>query len=365
MPSVVSRLVLSFIVATFATASHAAPKKKGRNPAEAAGNIAPAPSDLTTLDSEPTSGDNGATQAPPPSAAPNTGGDDPALYNLNQEIPLYKKQTSHEQQRLSSDDPFLGNATKSAFKVGFSITNFSYQELGVPTLNEEKGLLPILHLRYESAPFEGRWRFGFRSEISFLRTSYTGVTINNALVNGQNHSSFIAQGELYLMAKLADLGEGMRLHAYAGMGYRHWSRMAAGDGIDTFDLNYQWVYLPVGLKFEYMSLNDWGFGVDVSLRRSFLGRVFYGFAEVDPTLANSEGILGSSAMNFRIAAPISFKRLIGFPITIEPYFEKFGFGAGAPAPIVSALNGAFTGFIQQPESSTSQIGVAVTADFQF
>lgn len=362
MRSVVSRLFLGLFVVTFATASHAAPKKKGRAPAEQK-SIAPAPSDLTTLDSEPTAGDNGATQAAPTPANPSA--EDPALYNLNSEIPLYKKQTSHEQQRLSSDDPFLGNIGKSSLRAGLSINNFSYQELGLAVLNEEKGLLPMLNLRFESAPFARIWTVGLRAEASFLRTTYTGLTINSATVSGQNHSSFMAQVELYTMVKLFDVGEGMRLSAYAGMGYRKWGRMAAGDGIDTFDLSYQWIYLPVGLKFEFMSLNDWGFGVDASLRQAFLGRVSYGFAGVDPTLANSEGVLGSSALNFKLSVPITFKRLIGFPFTVEPYLEKYGFGAGSPAPIVSALNGAFTGFVSQPQSSTSILGVAMTADFQF
>lgn len=361
MRSVVLRLVLVFVVSTFATASHAAPKKGGRKPAEA-GNIAPAPSDLTTLDSPTENVDNGATQPTPATVAPTE--NDPALYDLKSEIPLYKKQTSHESQRLRRDDPFLGS-DKNSVRVGFSITNFSYQELGLPSLNEEKGLLPILHLRFESAPFTSRWFFGARTEINFFRTTYTGLTINNFQVIGQNHSSFSALAELYLGARLFDIGDTARLNAYLGVGYRKWSRMSAGDGVDTYDLSYQWVYLPIGLRFDWQSLNDWGIGFDVSVRQAFLGRATYGFAEVDPTLANTEGLLGSSALNFRVAMPVSFKRLLGFPITFEPYFEQFGFGAGAPAPIVSAVNGAFTGFVQQPQSTTSQFGVTVTADFQF
>jgi hypothetical protein len=357
MPSVVSRLVIVFGILGLATAGHAAAKKKGdRKPAEAAGKIVPPPSDLTTLDSAP---DTSVPSTPTPS-----GNDDPALYNLNQEIPLYRKQTSHESQRFSGDDPFLGTQ-KSSLRVGLSLTHFNYQELGLPFLNEENGLLPMLHLRYDSAPVDGRWTFGFRSEVNFFRTSYTGTTINNLAVIGQNHSAFMALGELWVRAKLFDAGEGGRASAYAGLGYRHWSRMAAGDGIDTFDLSYQWIYLPVGVRFDYQSLNDWGIGIDISVRQAFLGRVAYGFAEVDPTLLNTEGLLGSSALNFRVAVPVSFKKLIGFPVTFEPYFEQFGFGPGAPAPIVSSLNGSFKGFVQQPKSRTSQWGLMVTADFQF
>lgn len=361
MRLVVTRLLLVLVVSTFATASHAAPKKKGRKPAEAtSGNIAPAPSDLTTLDSPSENVDNGATQASPATVTPTES--DPALYDLKSEIPLYKKQTSHEATRLRRDDPFV-SSEKNKLRVGFSITNYSYQEQGLPVLNEEKGLLPILHLRFESAPFEKRWFFGARTEINFFRTTYTGLTINNALVNGQNHSSFSVLGELYLGARLAELTDSTRLSAYLGVGYRHWSRMAAGDGVDTYDLSYQWVYLPVGLRFEWLSLDDWGIGVDVSVRQAFLGRASYGFQKVDPTLANTEGLLGSSSLNFRIAVPVSFKKLLGMPLTFEPYFEKYGFGAGSPAPIVSAVNGAFTGFVQQPQSSTTQIGLTVTADF--
>lgn len=343
---------------TFSLAASAAPKKgkKAEKKQEAQEDLlAPSSeSDLTTLDST-------SEAAPAAAPTPRPAGDDPALYDLKSEIPLYKKNETN--YRLDDADPFV-NVARHTLHVGIDGMLFNWkQENTIAT--KDNGVLPGLQIRFDSAPFERRFFFGFLGAASFLlKTKYEGQSSDLSAPTpiSVKHSTLLARGEGWIGTRVWKMGEQTDMKIYGGLGYRYWSQGASADGTGSINVVRQWVYAPLGIRIDHATLNNWQIGLDVSARPAFLGRARYKYSDVNATFADSEAVLGAAQIGYRVSVPISFQKVIKVPFTVTPWFESAGFDSGPPAAVVNRLNGAFVGFLTENKSTYFSTGLLLTAD---
>lgn len=258
---------------------------------------------------------------------------------------------------------FIQSSRATELGAGLSLTSFNYEEdITPPGKSKESGLIPILFGYLAGGagtanPNTGGFGpFGWRLEFEGIleaQTNYDGTTLTtNAAAAATDKNTFMN------MRALAVLPVNNNLYIYGGVGYRYWNRyLAYGTGYREI---YTWSYLPVGFR---CSFNDANSQIRVSLDGAYnymtSGQIQVIFSQTVTSGDDTTLTLGAKP-GYKVSLPIDIK-LSGnnFRLSMTPYFEYSEIGkSDTKYNSTPTSGGGSLGYIQEPNSKTSQYGLA-------
>jgi hypothetical protein len=139
------------------------------------------------------------------------------------------------------------------------------------------------------------------------------------------------------------------LNPYLGLGYHYWSRNIAQDSGKGLREDYQWAYVPLGVRSQHQLGADWNIGTDLSLLIPFWGSMR--LQRVDDARVD----LGSE-IGFRAEVPLTMPVTEKVRGLVMPWYQYSAIGK-------SSLNDRY-GFYE-PASKTYEYGLhlGITGNF--
>ena len=132
---------------------------------------------------------------------------------------------------------------------------------------------------------------------------------------------------------------------YLGLGWHKWDRWVARAYTET----YQWPYIPVGYRYEFLDKEKLHMAVDLSVKFMFNARM------TSPSIPYH---LGNRA-GLRLELPICYTMNKHWGIVLTPWYEYMSIGK-SPMVIIGAHTGAY-----EPASSNRQYGVNIGLQYHF
>ena len=249
--------------------------------------------------------------------------------------------------------------------------HYDYKEdITPPAKSKEIGWLDGLSLMFiyrgidviSSAPvtpFYERLLF----ESTSAPTTYDGSIYNSATGETSPHKDTTYNTFLRIEG---DLGYTLRLSKpcdftpYSGLGWRSWNR-DLGNGDGAYRELYNWMYLPLGLRFNYRINNVLNAALDASYRLMFSGNMQVYFSELDSHFNDPIVILGNKP-GYKIEAPLSF-----YFFTLTPWYEYSAIGKSNNADWLYRYEGVNYKYaeIYEPASDTHQYGLNLGIQYKF
>lgn len=219
------------------------------------------------------------------------------------------------------------NSAAREVEAGISLHQFSYAEK-FPYLearSEEKAFLREAYLGFQQPLFDGVG-LRVRAALSSQNIQYFG------LVQGIPPRRFAHHSTMVHLEALADfaLRPQDELQVYVGLGVHHWMRGAfpAGDGYGPFPQErYRWFYVPVGVRWRFLTRQSIALTLDVSVRANLGGVMRVRQSDLDPALPTVRAPLGA-AFGGRISVPVAVRCTDSMELRFQPFVEYRTIGRG-------------------------------------
>ncbi|MGD0022311.1 MAG: outer membrane beta-barrel protein [Smithellaceae bacterium] len=240
----------------------------------------------------------------------------------------------------------------SAIKLGLTYFYFDYKEdLVMPAKSTEYGWLPGVFLDYT---------FKKKSSIYakiFLSYAAADITYDGASqpsgtpLKFTNESARMFKFEANIGYAIP-LAKNFLLIPYLGYGYQYWWRgdpnYLAEFNTFTYEEDYRWHYIPVGIKADYNITEKLNMAASVTANfmvygtaTAYFSKIPFGYPDMGFTLGNRIG--------FYAEIPVTYKFTNDIGISVTPWYEYRSFGA-------SDVN--IYGFYE-PSSTANEYGVNV------
>lgn len=133
---------------------------------------------------------------------------------------------------------------------------------------------------------------------------------------------------------------------YLGIGWHKWQR---GVG---YDETYEWGYVPIGYRYEFLQKKKFQMAVDVSAKIMFSGRLIVASDgdSIQLKIGNRPGL--------RIELPMTYRMDEHWGLSLTPWYEYFQLGK---SPIFLSAEGG----IEEPASTNRQYGVNIGLQYHF
>lgn len=217
--------------------------------------------------------------------------------------------------------------------LGFGYMNFDFKEkIDGPGKSNESGALPLmridgeyrlgvhphspsLYAEFQTASGQLRYDGSYQNDSGEYLRDATAKTPTNMtdyhLVYVHNFSAYGFRGAL---------------DGYFGYGHHHWFR--GTDGIPGgYDVDYNWSYIPIGIRYELYQDANWFIQGKVELKFTFDGIAKTMKSQVDPGYSDKKLPLGSGTA-FRVELPVV--RILGetWKLRLAPFYEQINIGRG-------------------------------------
>jgi hypothetical protein len=194
-------------------------------------------------------------------------------------------------------------------------------------------------------------------EYARANTDYDGTDQEGIPLTGEAVNTFLT-GEAALGYRFANpLVADSHLVPYTGIGYRFRDR-----DLGVYSEEYDWLYMPLGLRMEFQPSPRWEVALDLALRFVVNAAVKVNLSEIALGLADAEARLDDQ-IGFIIALPVSYRFHPQWSLTVTPWHENINLGLCPPFPVIR--NGQAVGSAHVPESETIQYGANVGLVFWF
>lgn len=245
---------------------------------------------------------------------------------------------------------------QQSFESSFMIYNFDFREDCPPPLKStEEAWLLGSHLAYqylgEKNNIYGRLLF----EYARANTDYDGTDQQGTPLVGTTLNTFFT-GEADIGYRFA-LSRHSHLIPYAGFGYRFRNR-----DLGAYSEEYDWQYVPLGLRIQYQPHPRWEMALDIALRFVVNASVKVNLSEISTSIDDAEANLQND-IGFYIALPITYRFDSRWSLALTPWYEDIDMGACSPFPITN--NGETIGSAYVPESEARMYGANIGVVFEF
>lgn len=259
--------------------------------------------------------------------------------------------------------PGAAAAGGSSLEIGLGYHYFDYQEeLNPPFRSTEIGWLPSIHLSYayqSPALIYTRVFVDFAGgDVTFDGTTQGGTPIR---FTDSRQQFFKFEWNIGYPFQVT---ENFRLIPFVGYGYRYWLRgkpMATAT-FRTFEEEYSWSYVPIGLKAECDLGNRWSVGATLAVNLMFNGKMEARFSQVLAGANDLEFDLGNRP-GFYAELPVTYRFTKNWAVVGTPWYEHSEIGRSNTLDIVQ--NNAIVGFAFEPASRTHQYGFRLAASYSF
>jgi len=223
------------------------------------------------------------------------------IFSQNQEL-LSKKDDGTELEIQEGD---LKEGYSSRIRIGADYTHVHMGIDGCPSFNGNLG--------------GGQFSYEYNPTDAF----YGGVKAS--WKQGKMHASSGKRSLLYIDAH-ERLGYTLSLDEYAidwsfftGIGYRYYSQKFTDKTHDHLVFRYNYIYIPVGMVFEYAPVDYFTLGVDFTWMPQA-----YPTVAIHP-LGGARWILSNELANFAISIPLdfTFNDAKEFHLVVTPFYERW------------------------------------------
>jgi len=253
-------------------------------------------------------------------------------------------------------------ADGSSLDLGLGYHYYDYREdLTLPLKSTESGWLPSVYASYAY-----RWPFLYTrlyGDFAGGELTFDGSTQGGTPVRFTDSLQRFFKIE-WNIGYVQQVGEKFQLTPFIGYGYRYWLRGRARNTptFSTFEEEYQWSYLPAGLKADYAINGRWGVAATMAVNFMFNGKmkakmsqILAGAGDLDLTLGNEPG--------FYAELPVTCRLTPNWAIVGTPWYEYSQIGRSNSLNITQ--NNSVVGFAFEPPSRTHQYGFRVGASYSF
>lgn len=140
---------------------------------------------------------------------------------------------------------------------------------------------------------------------------------------------------------------------YTGYGYRYWKRGEANPFIGNYREEYDWHYLPVGIRIEHEFDARWRIGIAAAVNIMFMGRMKASLSELDSGYNDPAFNLGDR-IGSCVSVPIRYAFAKNWSVTGTPWYEHTPIGASNLELLT--YRGTAKSLVMEPSSRTNQYG---------
>ncbi len=149
---------------------------------------------------------------------------------------------------------------------------------------------------------------------------------------------------------------------YTGYGYRYWKRGEANPSIGNYKEEYDWHYLPVGIRIEHAFNARWRVGIAAAANIMFMGRMKASLSELDSGYNDPAFNLGDR-IGLCASAPIRYAWAKNWTVTGTPWYEYTPIGASNLELLT--YRGTAKSLVMEPSSRTNQCGLDLGVEYSF
>ena len=259
--------------------------------------------------------------------------------------------------------PGTGTAAGASLEAGAGYHHFDYREdLNPPLKSTESGWLPSAYASYtyqRPASLYIRLYADYAgADLTFDGTTQSGTPVrfedsSQRLFKFEAHFGYVLQPE-----------DHFQLIPYIGLGHRYWLRGKAKitPTFRSFEEEYSWSYLPVGLKADYTLNRQWSIGATLGANIMFNGKMTARLSHVLAGANDPEFDLGNK-VGYYAEMPVTYTFARNWALVGTPWYEYSQIGRSNTLNIIQ--NNTIVGFAFEPPSRTHQYGLKLGFAYTF
>ena len=253
-------------------------------------------------------------------------------------------------QMTVDDAPAGRSSTTTEFGIG--LFNFDFQEdVAAPKKSSELGGNLGFHFGINS-DFARGYFARFLLDFSQGTTRYDGVfqtTTKNLWADAQTQFGF----SLLKDESIA------RLRIYGGLGYHLWIRDSSSHS-SGYREDYEWAYLPIGVRLETAGGKEYEFGIDFSIRPTIAGKLNAHLSKFN--IQDAQALLGE-VFSSKLEFPITVRSRSSNTVVFTPWLEVISIKQSGRIPFFDSSD-SYLGTAVEPKSLTIQYGLNVNLRFE-
>ncbi len=243
--------------------------------------------------------------------------------------------------------------------VKFFYTDYE-EDLDPPQKSTNSGWLPGMYLG-----------FGYRKHSGLYVRLYGSYASGDLAYDGSDQGGtaiYFSNDPQTFYRFEANIGYGFQadpktlLMPYTGYGYRYWRRGEANPSIGNYEEEYDWHYLPLGIRVEHEFNARWRIGITAAANIMFMGRMKVSLSELDSGYNDPAFNLGDR-IGLCVSAPIRYAFAKKWSVTGTPWYEYTPIGASNMELLTD--HGTAKSLVMEPSSRTNQYGFDLGVEYSF
>lgn len=254
-------------------------------------------------------------------------------------------------------------AEGSSVELGLGYHYFDYKEdLNAPLKSTESGWLPSIYLSYNYKK-KSDFYTKIYGDYASADITYDGSTQGGTPISYTDSSQKLFKFE-WDVGYAFEAGNNFLLIPYIGYGYRYWKRGNAKvtSTYTSFEEDYSWSYMPIGLKADYDINQQWNVGGTIAINIMFNGKMTAKPSQVISGVNDADFDLGNQ-VGFYAELPITYKFTTNWAIIGTPWYEYSQIGQSNNVNIT--YNNKVIGYAYEPSSRTNQYGFKLGVSYSF
>lgn len=251
----------------------------------------------------------------------------------------------------------------STLDVGLGYHYFDYKEdLTPPFKSTEAGWLPSIYVNYayRMPAFFYTWVY---TDYAGADLTFDGTNQGGTPLRFTDSSQRLFKFE-WNFGYVYQAASNVQVIPYIGYGYRYWLRgkPKITPTFSTFEEEYSWSYLPLGVKADYTINGQWSVGAMLAVNFMFNGKMKARLSQVLAGGNDPEFDLGNEP-GFYAEMPVTYRFTQQWAIVGTPWYEYSQIGKSNT--LIFTQNNSLVGFAFEPASRTNQYGFRLAASYSF
>jgi len=254
-------------------------------------------------------------------------------------------------------------ADGSSLQMGLGYHYFDYKEdLAAPLKSTESGWLPSVYMSYDYKK-KSSWYTKLYGDYASADITYDGSTQSGTPISFTDSRQKLFKFE-WDIGYAYEGGNNLLWIPYIGYGYRYWARGQAKttSTYTSFEEDYSWSYIPIGIKFDYNITDKWNIGGTIAVNIMFNGKMKAHASEVLSGVNDPEFDLGNK-VGYYAELPLTYKFTSNWAIVGTPWYEYSEIGQSNTVNIT--YNNKVIGYAYEPASRTYQYGFKLGVSCSF
>ena len=276
-------------------------------------------------------------------------------------IAFFSHSLSFAQEKNTGAHPEEGTTHPFFLEIGAKYFYTDYkEEINPPGKSTNSDWLPGVHLGIGYRKIDGFYA-GLYGSYASGDLTYDGSDQMGTKIYFSNDPQTFYRFEANI-GYAFKTGKKTFLVPFMGYGYRYWKRGEANVPLGNYKEEYDWHYLPLGIKVEHGLNEQWRIGVTAAAHFMFMGRLKVSLSELDPGY-NNPGLHLGDKIGLYGAIPISCKLTENWSVIGTPWYEYRPIGESDLQ--ILTYYGTAISLLREPASTTHQYGFDLTAAYAF